>query len=127
VKKIGWFSREETASFKRSAFGRFRENRAIFSFGDAAGGLSLIRFFRPCERNECPRGERIPHKRSPQQTKIHKNQTHQNTPKQTKTDQNKPNRPNTQTKQNQTNPKNINFSSKSLRKRFLSTIFAPKY
>jgi hypothetical protein len=59
VKKIGWFSREETASFKRSAFGRFRENRAIFSFGDAAGGLSLIRFFRPCERNECPRGERI--------------------------------------------------------------------
>jgi hypothetical protein len=60
VKKIGWFSREETASFKRSAFGRFRENRAIFSFGDAAGGLSLIRFFRPSERNECPRGERTP-------------------------------------------------------------------
>jgi hypothetical protein len=109
--------RKETASFKRSAFGRFMKNRAIFSFGDAAGGLSLIRFFRPCERNECPRGERIPHKRSPQQTKIHKKQTNQN----------KPNTQTNQTKQNQTNPKNINFSSKSLRKRFLSTIFAPKY
>jgi hypothetical protein len=44
---------------KRRAFARFRKKRSIFSFGDAAGGLSLIRFFRPCERNECPRGERI--------------------------------------------------------------------
>jgi hypothetical protein len=41
VKKIGLFSREETGTFKRSAFARFRENDSIFSLGDAAGDLSL--------------------------------------------------------------------------------------
>jgi hypothetical protein len=41
VKKIGLFFREETGTFKRSAFARFRKNNPIFSFGDAAGGLSL--------------------------------------------------------------------------------------
>jgi hypothetical protein len=41
VKKIGLFFREETASSKRSAFGRFRKNDSIFSLADAAGGLSL--------------------------------------------------------------------------------------
>jgi hypothetical protein len=41
VKKIGAFRREETDTFKRSAFARFRRNDSIFSLGDAAGGLSL--------------------------------------------------------------------------------------
>jgi hypothetical protein len=41
VKKNGEKFREETGTFKRSAFARFRNFPSFFSFGDAAGGLSL--------------------------------------------------------------------------------------
>jgi hypothetical protein len=41
VKKNGGKFREETGTFKRSAFARFRNFPSFFSFGDAAGGLSL--------------------------------------------------------------------------------------
>jgi hypothetical protein len=54
VKKIGLFFREETASFKRSAFGRFRKNDSIFSLADAAGEFSLwfVSLFFVKKRNE---------------------------------------------------------------------------
>jgi hypothetical protein len=54
VKKIGLFFREETATFKRSAFGRFRKNEPIFSLGDAAGEFSLwfVSLFFVKKRNE---------------------------------------------------------------------------
>jgi hypothetical protein len=41
VQKNGEKFREETGSFKRSAFARFRNFLPFFSLGNVAGGLSL--------------------------------------------------------------------------------------